>query len=159
MTDDPGLVAEADLVVCGPAGIEAYAGHAARVPVVALSLRPLGGRFTEALPTGVVDYGDVVLAQPDAFVATDPPADDDPGWRDAGGTRSQGELLATGAGSGLVSPGGRLLTDRNPCTRDGLPTLLGPVTLGSSVVWVRNPVESSWELRAEQERVTDQSRR
>ncbi len=54
-------------MVCGPDGVATYASHAARVPVVALSLRPLGGRFTEALPTGVTDYGAVVLAQPDAL--------------------------------------------------------------------------------------------
>ena len=73
VTDDPTLAGEADLVVCGPDGVATYAEHAARVPVVALSLRPLGGRFTEALPTGVTDYGAVVLAQPDAFTAYDPP--------------------------------------------------------------------------------------
>ena len=74
VTDDPALADQADLVVCGPDGVATYASHAERVPVVALSLRPLGGRFTEALPAGVTDYGAVVLAQPDAFVAYDPPA-------------------------------------------------------------------------------------
>ena len=73
VTDDPALADDADLVVCGPDGVPTYAAHADRVPVVALSLRPLGGRFTEELPPGVTDYGAVVLAQPDAFTAYDPP--------------------------------------------------------------------------------------
>ena len=73
VTDDPALAGDADLVVCGPDSVATYAAHAERVPVVALSLRPLGGRFTEALPTGVTDYGAVVLPQPDAFLAVDAP--------------------------------------------------------------------------------------
>ena len=158
VTDDPALAGEADLVVCGPDGVDTYAAHAARAPVVALSLRPLGGRFTEALPTGVVDFGDVVLAQPDAFVAYDPPADADAAWRDAAGTLSQADLLAEAASSELVAAGGRLLTDVTPCTRRGLVTLLAPLTLRAATVWVRHPDESSWAARADQERVTGQLR-
>ncbi len=158
VTDDPALAGEADLVVCGPDGVGTYAAQADRVPVVALSLRPLGGRFTEALPPGVVDFGDVVLAQPDAFVAYDPPADADAAWRDAAGTLSQGDLLAEAASSGLVAAGGRLLTDVAPCTRRGLVTLLAPRALGAATVWVRHPDESAWAARADQERVTGQLR-
>ena len=69
------------------------------MPVVALSLRPLGGRFAEPLPAGVVDYGAVVLGQPDAFVAFDPPVADDRAWRDGSGAATQGELLAEAARS------------------------------------------------------------
>ncbi len=86
VTDDPALADDADLVVCGPDGVPTYAAHADRVPVVALSLRPLGGRFTEELPPGVTDYGAVVLAQPDAFVAYDPP---EAGPTPRGGRRSR----------------------------------------------------------------------
>ena len=70
------------------------------------------------------DYGAVVLAQPDAFTAWDPPHADDAAWRDADGTATQAVLLAEAAESSLVSTGGRLLTDVNPCTRGGLGTLL-----------------------------------
>ena len=158
VTDDPALAGEADLLVCGPADVASYAGDAERVPVVALSLRPLGGRFTEALPTGVIDYGAVVLAQPDAFTAWDPPHADDLAWRDAGGTATQATLLAEAAESTLVSPGGRLLTDVNPCTHAGLDTLLAAVTHDASTVWVANPDESGWAARVDQERATDQQR-
>jgi uncharacterized protein (TIGR03089 family) len=154
VTDDPTLAGEADLVVCGPDGVATYAGHAARVPVVALSLRPLGGRFTEALPTGVTDYGAVVLAQPDAFTAYDPPAGDDAAWRAPSGTSTQSALLAEAVAAQVVEPQGRLLTGVNPCTRAGAVTLLAPVVAGAGVVWVRHPAEDGWDRRAEQERAT-----
>lgn len=158
VTDDPALADEADLVVCGPEEVAAYAGQADRVPVVALSLRPLGGRFTEPLPTGVTDYGAVVLAQPDAFTPYDPPAGDDPAWRDAAGTWTQAELLAAAAGAGVVEPDGRLITDLNPCTRTGLTTVLAPLVVRAGVVWVRHPDAAAWSGRADQERATAQLR-
>ena len=154
VTDDPGLADQADLVVCGPDGVAAYAAHADRVPVVALSLRPLGGRFTEALPSGVTDYGAVVLAQPDAFAPYDPPAGADAAWRDPSGTSTQAALLAEAAAAQVVAPQGRLLTGVNPCTRAGAVTLLAPLVAGAGVVWVRHPAEDGWDRRAEQERAT-----
>ena len=110
VSDDTARVGEADLVVCGPEGVERYADLAARVPVVAVSLRPLGARFAEPLPAGVVDYGAVVLGQPDSFVAFDPPLPDDPAWEDGSGALlTQADLVATPpVGDGH---GGRLLTD------------------------------------------------
>ena len=155
VTTDRALADEADLVVCGPDGVADYAGSAADRPVVAISLRPLGGRFTEPLPSGVVDYGAVVLAQPDAFVSYDPPTADDPAWRDADGVTGQADLLAS------VTPlprGGRLLTDVNPCTRDGVDTLLSPVLGGGGTVWLANPYESRWQARYDEERATAQRR-
>jgi uncharacterized protein (TIGR03089 family) len=158
VTDDPGAASEADLVVCGPDGVPAYAEQASRVPVVALSLRPLGGRFTEPLPSGVVDYGAVVLAQPDAFAAYDPAEGDDVAWRDRSGTATQVELLTAAAGAGVVDRGGRLLTDVNPATRAGTVTLLGPLVAGARVVWVRNGDDATWPARREQERATAELR-
>lgn len=160
VTDEPSLVGEAALVVCGPDGVEKHARRAAAAvaPVVALSLRPLGGRFTEALPTGVVDYGAVVLAQPDVFAPYDPPAGTDPGWRDATGATSQADLLAAAGTRAVVGRGGRLLTDANPCSRGGIDTLLAPLVLDASAVWVRHPDPAGWPARADQERVTDELR-
>jgi uncharacterized protein (TIGR03089 family) len=155
VTDDA-RAGRADLVVCGPGTVQEHAGGEA--PVLALALRPLGGRFTEPLPDGVTDYGAVVLGQPDAFVALDPPLPGDVAWRDASGSAAQGELVSAAAGSGAVAPGGRLLTDLNPCSRAGLVTLLAPVALGASAVWVRRPDEAAWDARAEQERATHRLR-
>jgi uncharacterized protein (TIGR03089 family) len=155
VTDDAGLLPEAGLVVCGPDGVAEHADRAAGTPVVALSLRPLAGRFTEALPPGVVDYGAVVLAQPDAFVPLEPAGADDVAWRDREGTATQAGLLAEAAGDPVVGSGGRLLTDRNPCSRRGLRTLLAPVLHDASTVWVRHADPASWESRAAQEQATD----
>jgi len=174
VTDDPALATEADLVVTGPDALDRYGANADRVPVQALSLRPLGGRFTETLPRGVIDFAAVVLAQPDIFVSYDAPQADDLAWRDADGSVSQGELLAEASGAAaagpaggpaggpvarpVVRPGGRLLTDVNPATRRGAVTLVAPVLLDAGTVWVRHPDERGWSARAEQERITDQLR-
>jgi len=155
-TDDRALAAAADLVVCGPDRVAAHAADAGDVPVLAMSLRPLGGPFTVRLPTGVTDYGTVVLAQPDAFTAVDPPVATDAAWRDAAGSLDQAALLEAAGSSPVVSPGGRLLTGVNPCTRRGLETLTAPLLRGGGTVWVRHPDEGSWSARADQERVTEQ---
>ncbi|MDX6300157.1 MAG: hypothetical protein QOF53_1371 [Nocardioidaceae bacterium] len=158
VTDAASLAAEADLVVCGPEGVATHAANADLVPVVALSLRPLGGPFTEALPPGVTDYGSVVPGQPDSFAPYDPPGPDDAAWRDPGDATGQGTLLEEAGAAGIVTPGGRLLTDVNPCSRTGAVTLLAPVVLDASVVWVRHAHEAAWADRAGQERVTDELR-
>ena len=149
VTADHDRRTDADVVVCGPDGVATYGEDAGRAPVVALSLRPLGAPFAEALPPGVVDYAAVVLGQPDAFAAYDPPQPGDAAWQDAGGAaRTQEDLLATDP-----LPG-RLLTDVNPCADAGLDTLLGPLLGGGGTVWVRNPVTDGWDRRAEAERAT-----
>jgi uncharacterized protein (TIGR03089 family) len=166
VTGDPERAGDADLVVCGPEGVGRYAANADRVPVQALSLRPLGGRFSEPLPSGVTDFATVVLAQPDVFVPYDPPQADDAAWRGAEFSVTQRELLAAAVGSPVVGPavspvvsrGGRLLTDVNPVSRRGAAALVAAVLLDAGTVWVRHPDEDGWSARAEQERVTDQLR-
>ena len=152
VTDDRGRADEADLVVCGPDSVEELAPVAARVPVVALSLRPLGARFDVPLPAGVVDYGAVVLGQPDVFVPMDPPEGDDAAWSGGDGDLSQTELLRSGV-PGLTD-GGRLLTDVNPCSHDGLATLVAPLAAGGGTVWVRHPDEGSWPGKHDAERAS-----
>ena len=158
VTTDRSLADEADLVVCGPGGIETYAETAEERPVVGISLRPLGGRFVDPLPSGVTDYRAVVLAQPDAFFPDDPPSPDDLAWRDGATAMTQAELLADADDPPLVGVRGRLLTDVNPCSRVGLPTLLSPMTRGGATVWVANPDESSWQKRYDEERATAELR-
>jgi uncharacterized protein (TIGR03089 family) len=160
VTDDGRLAGQADVLVCGPDRLAEYAapGPGARQehpPVVALSLRPLAGRFTEPLPAGVIDYGAVVLAQPDVLMALEEPTGTDVAWRDAAGTVTQAELLAEATASPTPAPGGRLLTDLTPSSRAGLGTLLAPLVVGGGTVWVRNPAPGSWSTRADQERVSD----
>jgi uncharacterized protein (TIGR03089 family) len=158
VTTDTSRAEDAALVVCGPDGIERYAGRADSVPVVALSLRPLGARFTDPLPTGTVDYGAVVLAQPDVFVPLDPPGPDDGAWLDETVGRTQSALLAEAAGSSLLEDGGRLVTDVNPCSGRGLATLLAPLLRSGGAVWVAHPDESRWQARRAEERATAELR-
>lgn len=157
VTVDRTLADRAALVVCGPEGVASYAGLAPHVPVVALSLRPLGARFAEALPTGVVDYGAVVLGQPDAFLPVVAPAPDDPAWQ---GTPplAQEELVRDAAERPLIEPGGRLLTDVNPCSEDGRGTLLSALLLDGGTVWVAHPDQERWQARYDEERATAQLR-
>jgi uncharacterized protein (TIGR03089 family) len=154
VTTDRDRAAEVDLVVCGPDGVEEYAGLADSRPVVALSLRPLGARFSQPLPTGVIDYGAVVLAQPDAFVALDPPEPDDAAWRVGEQDVSQRDLIAQAAAAPVVDQGGRLLTDTNPCSATGLSTLLSPLLRAGGCVWVAHPDEDRWQQRHDEERAT-----
>ncbi|HET7734736.1 MAG TPA: TIGR03089 family protein [Nocardioidaceae bacterium] len=138
----------AELVVCGPDGVEQYAGRGPQV--VALSLRPMGARFAEPLPSGVIDYGAVVLGQPDAFSPYDAPGEDDPAWD----STSQGDLLAAAVSAELVLDGHRLLTDVNPCTHAGTATLLGPLQGGGGTVWVAHPDDALWDRKRESERAS-----
>jgi uncharacterized protein (TIGR03089 family) len=158
VTTDPALGDDADLVVCGPQGVRRYADRADAVPVVALSLRPLGGRFADPLPPGVVDFGEVVLAQPDVFVPLDPPGPGDAAWRDAAGSRSQADTLSEAAALPLVEEGGRLLTDLNPCSARGRGTLLSPLLRSGGTVWVASPEEDGWHRRYDEERASDELR-
>jgi uncharacterized protein (TIGR03089 family) len=153
---DPG--ADPDIVVCGPRAVARYADVAGKVPVLALSLLPLGGRFTEPLPTGVVDYGAVVLGQPDSFLPLDPPAADDPAWSGQSGMRSHREMLDEAVAWPGSAPGARLLTDLSPCSHDGALALASAVATGGSLVLVRNPDEDRWQQRYDDERATAQAR-
>jgi uncharacterized protein (TIGR03089 family) len=128
---------EADAVLCGPDALGGYAGGAA--PVVASALHPLGLRFGEPLPAGVLDLGAEVWSQPDSFLAWDPPGEDDP----AVPGLTQGELWrAATAGSGLegsgFTDGGRLLSEANPASPPGLASFTEPLARGGSAVWIRN---------------------
>lgn len=154
VTTDRALAGRADLVVCGPTRVDEYAGLSVGRPVVAISLRPLGGRFVEPLPDGVTDYGAVVLAQPDLFVPLDQVTPDDPAWRHGEESHTQVDMLRAAAKEPLVERDGRLLTDVNPCSGHGVHTLLSPVLQGASTVWVANPSEDGWTGRYDEERAT-----
>ncbi len=141
----------ADLVVCGPDGVEEHAAAGARV--VALSLDPMGRRFTEPLPDGVVDFGVVVWGQPDSFVAYDPPEATDVAWQ-AERPSTQEDLLRASAGHAWSAPGTRLLTDAPTTSEDGLLAFLAPLLGGGGTVWVAHPDPAGWEHRATAEHVT-----
>ncbi len=142
VTTDPARAPEVDLVVCGPDGLERYAGPAGAgsvaaatsgVPVVALALLPMAGRFPEPLPPGVTDFGQVVWGQPDLFVPVDLPLPGDHAWAGPDGTLTQQEVLAEASRTT-----GRLLTEVAPTSREGLSAFLGPLQSGDGTVWVRH---------------------
>ena len=147
VTDDPAS-RPVDVVVTGPERLEEHAGGSA--PVVALSLLPMAARSRSPLPSGVLDYGVVVWGQPDAFHADDPPTGEDAAWDVAGTVLTQREVLTGSA----AAPGTRLLTAANPCSREGLATLVGPLGAGGGTVWVRHPDPARWAHKAEVERAT-----
>src|SRR5205085_9188043 len=117
---DPGDGAP-DAVVCGPDGLDHWAGHADDIPVLACSLLPLGMRFADPLPPGVHDVGIEVWSQPDAFVAWDPPGADDATTAGEFGEQTQGEMWAAAAAGRVLPGGGRLLTTANPASPPAIP--------------------------------------
>jgi uncharacterized protein (TIGR03089 family) len=129
-SDDP------DAVVCGPEGLDRWAPRAATVPVLACSLRPLGVRFAEPLPAGVLDVGVEIWSQPDGFTAWDPPTDDDLATDDL--TQRQVHDLTAAVGS-VLTDGGRLLSVADPASPPGMATFTEPLGRGGSLVLVRNP--------------------
>ncbi len=132
---------EPDAVVCGPDGLAAWAPRAATLPVLACSLRPLGVRFAEPLPDGVLDVGVEIWSQPDGFTAWDPPTGDDLATDDL----TQRELFSpardelTAAVGSSLTDGGRLLSVADPASPPGTATFTEPLGRGGSLVLVRNP--------------------
>jgi uncharacterized protein (TIGR03089 family) len=156
VTFDRDDAAGADLVVCGPDGVDRHA--AGGPPVVALSLLPMGARFATPLPAGVLDYGVVVWGQPDSFLPLLPPSGEDPAWRGATGVATQSELLEAAAAAPASAPGTRLVTDANPCSREGLEPLLAPLLAGGGTVWVARPDPALWDRHVASEQATDSLR-
>jgi len=125
-----------DAVVCGPDTLDAWAPRAGGLPVLACSLRPLGVRFAEPLPAGVLDVGVEIWSQPDGWSPWDPPAVDDLATDTL--TQAQVNDLTAAAGSSLTD-GGRLLSVADPASPPGMATFTEPLGRGGSLVLVRNP--------------------
>ena len=108
------------------------------VPVLACSLRPLGVRFAEPLPAGVLDVGVEIWSQPDGFTAWDPPTADDLATDDLTQASCSHHDLTAAVGSSLTD-GGRLLSVADPASPPGMATFTEPLGRGGSLVLVRNP--------------------
>lgn len=115
--------------------------------IVALSLRPLGGRLRHPVP-GVLDYAVEVPPHGDRYAAPPPPAGQ-------AGLIRVAESAARRAGLG---PDDRILTAAGPATAAGLLTgILIPLVSGASVVLCRNldSIEpAALARRADSERIT-----
>ncbi|MCR6031429.1 TIGR03089 family protein [Nocardioides sp. zg-579] len=152
LTDEPGR--EPDAVVCGPDGLDRWAGRAGDVPVLACSLRPLGVRFADPLPAGVHDVGVEVWSQPDSFIPWDPPQDDDAAVVVDGVATTQGALWSAAAAGSLLTDGGRLLSEANPASPPGLATFTEPLARSGSLVLVVNADRERVEATYAAERAT-----
>jgi len=154
----PGTSADPAAVVCGPDGLAAWAPRAARLPVLACALLPMGVRFGEPLPPGVHDVGVEVWGQPDAFTPYDAPTDSDLALVD--GATTQDELFASTTAAGSSNPatgGGRLLSTANPASPPGVAALPRALMSGGSLVLVAGATPERLDAIAEAERVTHRS--
>ena len=126
--------------------------------VIACSLRPLGGPFTEPLPAGWLDFAFAVPSQSDALLAPVTVQPDDVALVTATRQLSHRALVDRGVKTAAevgLSSGGRVLTDANPADpEDVCAALVAPLVSGGSVVLVTNCDEAARSAIAEQERVT-----
>jgi uncharacterized protein (TIGR03089 family) len=158
----PGLEpAKADHAVVGPAALAA----ADRSPGerIALSLRPLGGRFgpphTDPLPAGIIDYAAEVPGHGDRFIGwSGRPRPGDPAVLVAGQSYTHADLVERGRGRAHqlgFARSARVLTDLDPSTEDGLANgLLAPLAQGGSIVLCRHLARTEVDRRAAAERAT-----
>jgi uncharacterized protein (TIGR03089 family) len=143
------------VAVVGPDETQTAAGSAPEV--VALALRPLGGRFSTPLPSGVTDYAVEVPGYPDRFLPISPPDDAEPALDQAGIVHTLGGLVdrarqrAEQLGAG---PGDRLLVATDHLGTALLDALLVPLVVGGSAVLVRHENPAGRAARVDAERVT-----
>lgn len=149
-----------DAVVCGPDGLDRWASLAGSAPVLACSLRPMGVRFADPLPPGVLDVGVEIWSQPDGFTAWDPPGATDPATdsltHDQVFGASPADELTAAVGSSLTD-GGRLLSVADPASPPGTATFTEPLRRGGSLVLVRNPDPGRLDAVYDAERATARS--
>ena len=126
--------------------------------VVACSLLPLGGPFTSPLPSGWLDFALEVPGQADVVLAPVAVSPTDEAVRTSSGNWSHAELYEQGTRRAHdigLQTGGRLLTDLNPASADGLVTCVAaPLVMSSSVVLAVNANAVDRARIAEQERAT-----
>ncbi len=153
--------AEAAVQVVGPAEV----GHPDELDgagvALACSLRPLGGRFTEPLPPGWLDFAVEVPSQPDALLDPRPAAPHGRAVSAAFAGAAPGTheaMVAAGRAAaerhGLAS-GGRLATDLGTADLNGLVTsVAAPLAVGGSLVLIVNADPDRRRQIATAERVT-----
>lgn len=159
VTDLTGDPSAADLVVSGPDTLDA--ARSCPGERVALSLRPLGGRFPQP-PEGFTDYAVEVPGQGDRFVPYAPVDPDAPALALPDGSELTGaqavERTRQDAAARGLEPGSRLLSALPYDGWEGLSAgLLAPLAAGGSVVLaprLERLDAASLEQRVENERVT-----
>jgi uncharacterized protein (TIGR03089 family) len=143
---------DSPLVVVGPATLDPAPGSG---ETLALSLRPLGGRFTEPLPAGILDYAAEVPTYPDRFVAYGPVDPAEPALEAYGVVTTYGGLVGQAkerAAQLDAGPGARLLVATDDLRTALLDALLVPLVVNGSAVLVRNETRDRREARLASER-------
>lgn len=150
------LVTRADSVAVAVAGPDTLA-EADAPEIVAMSLRPLGGRFSDPLPPGALDYALEVPGYPDDLGPDVSPAADGPALDDGVAVRTYAELVESAreraADLGL-DRSGRLLVPTDDLVTAVVDSLLAPLTVGGSAVLVRHEDPATRDARVAAERVT-----
>jgi uncharacterized protein (TIGR03089 family) len=152
--DDAG---DSRLAVVGPATLDAAPRNG---ETLALSLRPLGGRFTQPLPAGMLDYAAEVPTYPDRFVAYEPADPAQPALESRSVVTTHGGLVgqATERAAQLdAGSGSRLLVATDDLGTALLDALLVPLAVSGSAVLVRNEIRDRRDARIAAERVTAHS--
>lgn len=144
----------AAIAITGPDTVDLAARDAP--DVVALSLRPLGARFVDGLPPGVLDYALEVPGYPDRLVPYVAPRPDEPGLIGMGTDATLGQLVgrarerATELG---LAGGDRLLVATEELGTAVVDALLVPLVVGGSAVVVRHEDPAGRDRRIATERI------
>ncbi len=150
-----GRAVGAAVAVTGPDTLTAATASVAP-DVVALSLRPLGARFADPLPPGVLDYALEVPAYPDRM-AYPPPDPAEPGLDDGGTVLTLGGLVAHASDRAAqlgLGNGSRLLVPATDLRTALVDALLVPLLVGGSSVLVRHEDQAGRARRVASEQVT-----
>lgn len=149
-----GLDDDAAVTVTGPDRLDA----ATRTDsdVLAMALRPLGGRFVETLPPGVLDFALEVPGYPDRFAPYEKPPAEDLALVSDGTAHTFANLLDRArerAGMLGLADGARVLVPAGDLASALSDALLVPLACAGSAVLVRNEDPSGRDARVAAERV------
>ncbi|AYY15223.1 TIGR03089 family protein [Actinobacteria bacterium YIM 96077] len=147
---------DAAAVVTGPDSLEDAAASDVD-DVIAHSLRPMGARFADPLPIGVLDYAVEVPGHADELVAYVPPSADEPALEAGGAVHTLGGLVehARERAKQLgIGPEARLLVPASDVRAAVVDAFLVPLVVSGSAVLVQNEETAGRDNRTAAERVT-----
>ncbi|MGH8777361.1 MAG: TIGR03089 family protein [Jiangellaceae bacterium] len=144
---------EVAVAVTGPSTLDAAttAGE-----VVALSLQPMGARFSAPLPAGVLDYAVEVPSYPDRIELA-PPHPSEPAVDDVGAVQTLDGLVARATDRAArlsIAAGARVLVTADHVRGALNDALLLPLVVGGSSVLVRHENPGRRDSRVAAERAT-----
>jgi uncharacterized protein (TIGR03089 family) len=148
----PASTAEADLVLCDAAGVEAAVAASPVLGVVALSLDAFG-KGLSGLPAGVVDFATEVRAHGDEFVPWDAVPDDAPALAGEPVAAVLAAARSAAAARGIAA-GDRVLATRDWTGGSLVDDLVAVLAAGASLVQVAHADDERLAAIAASERTT-----